>query len=113
MDDLSICASTDCPVPLHGQCVTLRRLMTPTEFKQQFVGRVRQIRENLGWNRADMAEAMGVEEQTWIKYETRTPLPHHLIPKFCRITRVEMWFLFTGEIASKASPRPQAHRAAK
>lgn len=97
MDHLSSNASTDCPETLLGQSVTLRGHMTPTEFRKAFVGRVRQIRESLGWSRSEAAEEMGVSLDTWIKYETRTPLPHHLIPRFCRATRADIWFLFTGE----------------
>lgn len=113
MDYLSKTASTNCPVLKAGRSVTLRGLMTPAEFRKAFVGRVRQIRESLGWSRQEAAELMGVSLDSWTKYETRTPLPHHLIPRFCRATRVDVWYLFTGEIASKATPRPQARREAK
>jgi ribosome-binding protein aMBF1 (putative translation factor) len=118
MDNPSKNASTNRPGTFPGQSVTIKRRMTPQEFNEQFVRRVRQIREALGWKPALMAERMGVPLENWRKYENRTPLPHHLIPKFCRITGAEVWFLLTGETAGKvahatASPRPQVHRAAK
>lgn len=118
MDNPSRFASTICPATFPGQSVTLTRRMTPQEFNEQFVRRVRQIREALGWKPILMAERMGVPLETWRKYEKRTPLPHHLIPTFCRITGVEVWYLLTGETAGKAprvtaTPHPQANRAAK
>lgn len=112
MDGLSKKTSTTGPATLHGHSVTLCDV-TPAEFRKAFAGRVRQIRESLGWTRPQAAELMGVSLDAWIKYEKRTPLPHHLIPRFCRATRVDIWFLFTGErSAGNASPRPQGHRGA-
>lgn len=113
MDYLSKLASTDCPVRRDGQSVTILGLMTPTEFRKAFVGRVRQIRESLGWSPTHMAEMMNVEIESWRKYEKRTPLPHHLIPKFCLLTGVDVWYLFTGERVGKVQPRPLLRRDAK
>lgn len=114
MDISSRNASTPRLGTLRGQRVTLSR-MTRTAFRKAFCGRVRQIRESLGWSRPAAAELMGVSVDAWIKYETIRPLPHHLIPKFCRATGTDIWYLFTGEQSRSvpgARPRPQDHRGA-
>lgn len=113
MDKLSTSASTKCPTTRDGRSVTISGSMTPTEFRKAFVGRVRQIRESLGKEPEEMAELMGVSLDRWRKYESRTPLPHYLVPRFCRTFGVDVWYLFTGEHASKAPARPQDRRGAK
>jgi len=113
MDKSSSFASTICPATLPGQYVTIIGRMTRSKFVADFVGRVRQIREALGKDPKEMAELMGVSLDKWRKYEKRTPLPHDLIPRFCRLTGVDIWYLFTGESASKAHTRPQVQRGAK
>lgn len=113
MDKLSTDASTTCPATFAGQSVTIFGDMTPSEFKRAFTGRVRRLRESLGWERKEFAKEMGVTPARWIKYETRTPLPHYLVPRFCRTFGVDVWYLFTGEHASKAPARPQDRRGAK
>lgn len=89
--------------------------MTPTEFKKGFTGRVRQAREIKGKLPREFALDMGVEYETWLKYEKRTPLPHHLIPRFCELTGADIHWLFTGQLVKRvAAPViPSKQRAAR
>jgi hypothetical protein len=43
-----------------------------------------------------MAKLLGVERDTYYRYEKRTMLPHHLIPQFCAVTGVPIEWLING-----------------
>jgi DNA-binding XRE family transcriptional regulator len=71
--------------------------MSETEERLSFVRRVKQAREAAFDTQKPMMTILGVEQGTYKQYETRTPLPHRFIPKFCAATRVSMEWLLTGE----------------
>jgi len=68
-----------------------------TKFNEAICRRTMQIRQDMGLTRKAMAEAVGCTEFTLQKYEIRSPLPHHLIPKFCELTGFSSWYLLTGQ----------------
>ncbi len=45
---------------------------------------------------ADMARLLGVSRGTYVRYETRTGLPHHLVEEFAAITRVAIDDLYAA-----------------
>lgn len=67
-----------------------------SQFKQEFIGRVRAARAALGWKQWQMAEALGMAQDKYKQYEVRSYLPHHLIGRFCLVTRVDPEWLMTG-----------------
>jgi DNA-binding XRE family transcriptional regulator len=69
---------------------------TEAEFKQRFMQRVKAARAALGWKQWQMADALGMSQDKYKTYEVRTYLPHHLIGRFCLITRVDPEWLVTG-----------------
>lgn len=69
---------------------------THTAYRIAFCARTRAARMALGWTQKQMAEALGVEQDAYRKYETRSPLPHHLIEPFCEIVGLPVVFLVTG-----------------
>jgi len=69
---------------------------TEAEFKQRFMQRVKDARMALGWKQWQMADALGMPQDKYKTYEVRTYLPHHLIGRFCLITRVDPEWLVTG-----------------
>ncbi len=71
------------------------------KFRSAMCKRVRQAREDLNLNRKEFAKLIGCEEASLQKYETRSPLPHHLIPKFCEVTGFDPWYLLTGQATFK------------
>lgn len=71
--------------------------MSETEEKLAFIGRVRAAREARFPTQKPMLVILGVEQGTYKQYESRTPLPLRLIPKFCAATGVEIEWLLTGE----------------
>ncbi len=76
-----------------------RKAMTPTAYEDSFRRRVRSARALYTEEPKEMARALGVREDTYYRYETRTMLPHHLIPRFCELTGVTVEWLMNG-------PRP-------
>lgn len=75
---------------------------TSTEYRAQFLERVKALRVGMKhadgkpWTAEDMAVALGVEADTYRKYESRSLLPHELIKRFALITGVTVEFLMTG-----------------
>jgi hypothetical protein len=75
---------------------------SPTTYRAQFFKRVRAARALYTENPPEMAKALGVPRDTYYRYEERTMLPHHLIPKFCEITGVTVDWLMRGPAAAQA-----------
>lgn len=78
-------------------------------FKQQFLARTALARERSGRSQEDMAKDLGISQGTYHKYETRTPLPHSLIPAFCTLCRITMEWLYTAAV-ELPEPKPRAPR---
>lgn len=71
--------------------------MSETEEKAAFIARVRAAREARFDTQKPMLTILGVEQDVYKHYETRTPLPYRYIPKFCAATGVSYEWLLTGE----------------
>jgi hypothetical protein len=71
--------------------------MSESEEKAAFIGRVRAARMARFEKQKPMLTILGIDQGTYKQYETRTPLPWRLIPKFCAATGVEIEWLLTGE----------------
>lgn len=76
-----------------------RKQMAPSAYEEAFRRRVRNARALYTEEPKTMARALGVREDTYYRYETRTMLPHHLIERFCELTGVTVDWLMKG-------PRP-------
>ena len=68
--------------------------MSPAQFKQAFISRVRTARETAGYSQREMAEALHIPLKNYESYESRTPLPHFLILQFARAARSSIEELF-------------------
>jgi transcriptional regulator with XRE-family HTH domain len=69
-------------------------VMTAISFNPVFCARVRAAREVNRKTQAQMAQLLGVTESAYEKYESRTPLPHHLVVPFAEATGVDLAQLF-------------------
>jgi len=54
-----------------------------------------------------MAEALGIESDRYKKYETRTPMPHWLIARFCLLTDSEPAELLAVDKVGKPRATPK------
>ena len=79
-----------------GHNVQMADSETETEYKQRFMERVAQARIARNLKQWQIAEALGMAQDKYKQYESRSLLPHHLIGRFCIVTRVDPEWLITG-----------------
>lgn len=88
--------SHDCGQSFQDYPAAMAR-MSETEERLAFVRRVRMAREARFATQGPMLILLEIDQGTYKQYESRTPLPHRYIPKFCAATGVSMEWLLTGE----------------
>ncbi len=66
-------------------------------FKVGFIARTKEGRESLGLTQEQFASLLGMDQGKYKQYETRTPLPHQYVEKFCFATGADQNWLFTGK----------------
>ena len=74
---------------------------TSSDFKADFIARVKATRERKFASAKEMATALGVGHEAYAKYESRSWLPHELVIKFALITGVSVEYLYTGKEPTK------------
>lgn len=74
-----------------------RRPSTPAEYRKKFIERLRAFRITSGKTPAEIAGILGVSKDTYLRWESRTYIPHHLIIPFCEATRADPYTLMTGQ----------------
>lgn len=82
---------------LLGDYASYMDRMSETEEKAHFIGRTVAARRARYATQKEICALLEVDQGTYKQYETRTPLPHRLIPKFCIATGVSMEWLLSGE----------------
>lgn len=94
--------------------------MSETEEKAFFIGRVRAARTARYESQEEICRLLEIPQGTYKQYETRSYLPHRLIPKFCIACGVDMNWLLTGigkgprrEEYIKYVPKLKSRRVAK
>jgi hypothetical protein len=80
----------------------------PAAYRTAFIKRVRAARALYTDSPPEMALALGVERDTYYRYEKRLMMPHHLLPRFCEITGVTVQWLIEGPAAARAMSQPHA-----
>jgi DNA-binding XRE family transcriptional regulator len=96
-----------CDLPDAGtQNLPVSKDPTKTAFKEQFARRVRWARLAHGTTQAELADLLGMAQDTYKQYETRSYLPHDVVPKFCKITKVDPTWLYTGKGVAPAGAEP-------
>lgn len=85
-------------------------MLTPQEFILAFVARTKNFRNSTGKTQRDMADILGIPEKTYARYESRSPLPHHHISRFCLSCGISIKELF--DIRHKSNRNTVQRRAA-
>lgn len=80
-------------------------------YNVRFCARVKAIREEMGWSQKQMSLALGLELETYKKYEQRSPLPHRFIERFCLISGVASPDLFNVELPLSRLPIRRGSRS--
>ena len=65
-----------------------------TEFKQAFIRRTAEARIAAGYTQLEIGAILGLEQDHYKQYESRSMLPHHHVAAFCAATRVSVDWLF-------------------
>ncbi|MHB8727619.1 MAG: hypothetical protein ACYC9K_01120 [Sulfuricaulis sp.] len=69
--------------------------MKRSEFRVEFIKNTRRLRVKAGYGEAkEFAGYLGIPYATYAKYETRSLLPHYLIPKFCQLVHIPIKNLY-------------------
>lgn len=98
-DNLSRQLRTSCQVPLFPEVAILsgmRKASTPASFRKNFIGRVKAARLMCNKSPDEVAKYLDIPRDTYIRYEKRALLPHHLIAPFCEATHMDVYKLLTG-----------------
>ena len=75
-----------------------------TKYHDEFLRRVREAREAVGYTQVEIADLLGIPQDHYKQYETRSMMPHELIPRFCLAARVSLDWLMTGRSAQAGRP---------
>jgi DNA-binding XRE family transcriptional regulator len=67
------------------------------EFNQKLCARIFRLRSERGWTQAQMAAAIGVPHERYKKYETRSPMPAYLVPRFALQVDRDPCYVLTGK----------------
>jgi hypothetical protein len=76
-----------------------RMAISPTHarFQAEFRKRIRAARLAAGYKKPeDIAALLGIEKEAYKKYETRSMMPHHLMPLFATLVGRNINYLMTG-----------------
>ncbi len=76
-------------------------------FKKGFLARTKQARKRTSYSQNTLGELLGLDQGTYKQYETRSLIPHRLIPQFCALTATEITVLFgVAKHATRTGDRP-------
>lgn len=96
----------------------LMRMMIKNDelaFNAALCQRVKGIRESKEWTAEEMAVALGIPVHRYRKYESRSPIPHYLIPRIALIAGRSVEWVLTGKDrkggAGSAANAPESQRA--
>lgn len=81
-----------------GQNVLMSDKTAASDFKKHFTARTAFAREKAGFTQESMAEALGIKQTKYHKYEARSLMPHYLVPRFCTLCRVTPEWLYTAAV---------------
>lgn len=77
--------------------------MSRTEYKRAFIARTKAARESAKLTQQQIADALRIPQDRYKQYETRSLLPHDLIPGFCLVTKIDPADLFTGSTRRRSA----------
>lgn len=99
--------SGDARLP-QRHAVFMKKPKSVSDFKEQFTARIARARHDAGYTQASMAIELGLAKEddpapasTYAKYETRSMMPHHLIPIFCGLCDKTTGWLYSGPVVER------------
>src|SRR5687767_3284471 len=93
----------------HLRVAKTRRDSTPKEYRDEFLGRVKAARKALidpatgkRLSQTKMATLLGLEQDHYKQFESRSMMPLYLLVEFCKHTDQHPWYMLTGQSASSS-----------
>lgn len=80
-------------------------------YKARFIARVRWARAARSMTQAEMAELLGIKQDKYKQYETRSYLPHDLVPRFILAAGIDWAWLFTEKGRGPVGLEPETPEA--
>jgi hypothetical protein len=98
---------------IQNQTRRVRKDTFPPGYVKQITARLQWARKRLRPepSQADVAVELGIERDTYSRYEQRTPVPQHHVVAVCKVLRINPVWLLSGEGNAEELP-PPAQQAA-
>ena len=74
------------------------------QFNKGLINRVKIARQNSGLSQEEMATALGIKQDRWKQYETRTPIPIYMVDQFAIIVREDPLYILLGRRPERRIP---------
>jgi len=99
MDNSSTMSRQSCPLASTGDARHLDMAVkkASSEDIQAICRRTKEAREFAGFSQSTMAAALGLEKQTYAKYENRSAIPFTVLVPFCYIVKRDPTWVLTGD----------------
>lgn len=88
----------------------MQKARVPDEYRDAICLRLKSARKAAGYTQASFAELLGLEEKTYAKYESRSPLPTNYLVPACRILDIDVYWLLCGVGRDVVRPKPRRIR---
>lgn len=77
------------------------------QFNDEMCERIQRLRIERAWTQQQMAAAIGLPHERYKKYETRSPMPAYLLPRFAQVVDRTVSYILTGkdEVSSRVQRR--------
>lgn len=97
--------SHDSPI-LFGHNRPMTGWLDEAQFNDQLCARTQRLRLERDWTQQQTAAAIGVPVERYKKYESRSPMPPYLIPRFAQVMDRTVSYILTGkDEAAARGPR--------
>ena len=99
MDKSSTMSSTSCRLAEEedGRLLGMAVKRAASGEVEAICRRTKEAREFAGFSQSTMATALGLEKQTYAKYENRSAMPFRVLVPFCYIVKRDPTWVLTGE----------------
>lgn len=88
------------------QAIGFRFKVMAIEFNRLFCAATKRARKKAGYTQAQMADILDIPRNTYKGYETRSPLPHDLLMRFCAHTGTSLAEMLDVEYLRRLQNRP-------
>lgn len=85
----------------------MEKVRVPVEYRKAVCQRLKAARKSAGYTQGSFAEKLGLEEKTYAKYESRSPLPPNYIVPACKLLDLDVYYFLDGVGRDAVRPKPR------